>query len=77
MNTVEAFGEVLKKYRKKAKLSQEELALSCGLDRTYIGLLERSKRQPTLSTIFKIAEVVGVAPHVIIREVEVLIGNNE
>lgn len=73
MDTVEVFSLVLKKYRLEAKLTQEELALSCGLDRTFIGLLERSERQPTISTIFKIAEVLGVAPHKIIIEMEELL----
>lgn len=73
MDAVEAFGKVLKKYRKESKMTQEELALSCDLDRTYIGLLERAKRQPTISTIFKIADVLGVEPHVMIEDVEQLV----
>ena len=73
MNTIEAFGMVLRKYRLEAKLTQEQLAFACGLDRTYIGLLERSQRQPTISVVFKIAEVIGVAPHKIILEIEELL----
>lgn len=75
MDAVEAFGKVLKKYHGESKVTQEELALSCGLDRTYIGLLERAKRQPTISTIFKIADVLGVEPHVMIEDVEQLVFN--
>ena len=44
MEIPKAFGEVLRKHR-KANLSQEQLALHCNLDRTYIGLLERAQRQ--------------------------------
>ncbi|SOC44478.1 helix-turn-helix domain-containing protein [Ureibacillus acetophenoni] len=58
-----------------AHLSQEELALKCDLDRTYIGLLERAQRQPTLSTIFKIANVLEIAPSDIIKLVEQLIND--
>ncbi len=58
-------------------MTQKELALSCGLDRTYIGLLERAKRQPTISTIFKIAEVLDVDPHVMIEDVEQLVFNKD
>ena len=73
MNTIEAFGAVLKKYRKEANMTQEELALSCGLDRTYIGLLERAKRQPTISTIFVICKEIEIEPHKLIKEIERLV----
>lgn len=73
MDPIIAFGITLKKYRLQLKLSQEELALSANLDRTYISLLERSQRQPTLSTIFKLAEVLNIEPHKFIKEVEELI----
>lgn len=48
MKILEArFGVVLTELRKRKKLSQEQLATDCGLDRTYISLLERGMRQPT------------------------------
>lgn len=65
-----AFGQVLKLNRKKAGLSQEQLALQCDLDRTYIGLLERAERQPTITTIFKICTALKIKPHEFIKEVE-------
>ena len=58
----EAFGRVLRELRTKAGLSQGQLALNAGLDRTYISLLERGLRQPTLSTLFRLAEILEVAP---------------
>lgn len=70
MNVIEAFGIVLRKYRTEAKLSQEKLALKCNLDRTYIGMLERGERQPTISTLFSIAENLNVSPSNIVKEVE-------
>ncbi|MEW5552184.1 helix-turn-helix transcriptional regulator [Peribacillus frigoritolerans] len=75
MEVSEAFGQVLRKHRKVANLSQEQLALHCELDRTYIGLLERAQRQPSISTIFSICEVLEVQPHILIKEVEELINN--
>ena len=57
-----AFGEVLKQYRTAACLSQEKLALEAGLDRTFISLLERGRRQPTLTTLVLIAEALGQPP---------------
>ena len=66
----EAFGAVLKELRTSAGLSQEKLALECGLDRTYISLLERGLRQPTLSTLFQLAETLEVQPSDIVASVE-------
>ncbi len=65
-----AFGEILRKKRKEANYSQEKLAFECGLDRTYISLLERGLRQPTLVTVFKICGQLKIKPHVLIRELE-------
>ena len=50
-----AFGAVLRRLRTRAGLSQEQMALESGLDRTYISLLERGLRQPTLGTLFLLA----------------------
>lgn len=73
MNVIEAFGIVLKKYRKLNGLSQEQLAFKSDLDRTYIGLLERAERQPSITTIFKIAKQLNIPPQELIKEVDELI----
>jgi len=49
------FGKNLKEARNHKGISQEELALSLGFDRTYISMIERGKRNPSLFTIYKIA----------------------
>jgi len=65
-----AFGEILRDSRSKAGFSQEKLALDCGLDRTYISLLERGLRQPTLTTLFVLADSLDVKPSKLIKSVE-------
>ena len=70
MTVVVAFGKVLREKRKCAGLSQEKLAFMCGLDRTYIGLLERGQRQPSISTIFVICEKLNICPSQMVKEVE-------
>ena len=70
MNLQKAFGEELRELRNKHGFSQESLALECELDRTFISLLERGQRQPTLSTLFKLAEALDIAPSKIIEKVE-------
>lgn len=58
---VQAFASNLKRLRGKAGISQEELALRSGLDRTYISGCERCVRNPSLVSVEKIADALGVA----------------
>ncbi|WP_103630736.1 helix-turn-helix domain-containing protein [Campylobacter concisus] len=46
--------------RMELNLTQETLAYKCGLDRTYISLVERSKRNPSYLTLFKISEGLNI-----------------
>jgi len=55
MSTLKQFGDNVKKYRLKINLSQEQLALKAGLDRTYIGGVERGERNISLNNIKKIS----------------------
>ena len=67
---IKKFGQVLRELRVNKKISQEKLAEFCDLDRTYISLLERGLRQPTLTTLFKIAQALEVQPSEIVRRIE-------
>ncbi len=59
---LESFGKHLRKLRKAKGWSQERLALESGLDRAYVGSVERGKRNLTLVNICKLAETLGVPP---------------
>lgn len=48
------FGEKLRAARVSAGYSQEKLAELSGLDRTYIGGIERGERNPTLKNIYRL-----------------------
>jgi transcriptional regulator with XRE-family HTH domain len=65
------FGKVLKEIRTEKGLSQEKLAESSNLDRTYISLLERGLRQPTITTIFKLSQVLKISPSDFIKLIEI------
>jgi transcriptional regulator with XRE-family HTH domain len=45
----------LREIRKEKGISQEQLALDSGLDRTYVSLMERGVQSPTLRSIIKVA----------------------
>ena len=68
---VEVFGKVLRELREANHLSQEKLAEYCELDWTYISPLERGLRQPTITTIFKLAKALNISPSQLIEKVEV------
>lgn len=64
----QAFGSVLREARHAAGISQEKLALRVGLDRTYISMLERGLRQPSLTTIMLLSSELDLkAPELIRR----------
>jgi transcriptional regulator with XRE-family HTH domain len=55
------FGHRVRALRQNAGLSQEALADKCGLDRTYIGGIERGERNVALRNIAVIARSLGVS----------------
>lgn len=70
MSTNELFGNIIKNMRNKQSLSQEELAKRTGLDRTYISLLERGKKNPSLLTILKICKAFDIHPSELMIKLE-------
>ena len=72
MSIEELFGQVLQHLRKENSLSQEELGFESGYHRTYISLLERGKKSPSLKTIFQLANALNVEPSDLIERVQKL-----
>jgi transcriptional regulator with XRE-family HTH domain len=64
----EAFGKVVRSLRKEIGISQEKLGWRCGLDRTYISGIERGKRNPTIQSVWLIAEGLDTPPSVLIAK---------
>jgi transcriptional regulator with XRE-family HTH domain len=63
-------GDELRAVRKKAGLSQEELAERAGIHRTYVSLLERNRKSPTLDVLFRVCRALRVRASVVIARVE-------
>ncbi|EUC68766.1 XRE family transcriptional regulator [Alcanivorax sp. 97CO-5] len=56
-----AFGERVRHIRKDKGLSQEALADLAGIDRSYMGHIERGDQNVTLTKIHQIADALGVS----------------
>jgi transcriptional regulator with XRE-family HTH domain len=77
MDLLQAFGIVLKQLRTKKALSQEELAHRSSLDRTYISLLERGLRSPTINTLFVLCRSLEINSSQFIAEIETILMEKE
>ena len=47
-------------FRKKANLSQEQLALSAEITTAYLGQIERNEKNPTVAVVAKICGALGI-----------------
>ena len=56
------FGDNIKRQRKKQGISQEDLALLCRLDRSYMGRVERGIVRITLEKVYQIAIALDCEP---------------
>ncbi len=56
------FSKVLKQVREQQGISQDDLAMRAELHHTYISLLERGLRQPSLHVVVKLAYALQIRP---------------
>ena len=55
------FGKRVRALRSELEWSQEKFAAKCGMDRTYMGGIERGERNVALRNIEKIAKALGTS----------------
>jgi len=60
-------GRNAARLRKAAGLTQEQLAERCGLSQQYLSDLERGKLNPTVVTLYELAEALGVGHVELVR----------
>lgn len=68
-----AFGRALRAERETLGVSQEELALRAGVDRTFVSRVERGERQPALATVLLLAKALQTRASALVEETEALI----
>ena len=56
------FGESVRRYRKERGYSQEAFGDACGIDRSYMGGIERGEHNLALINILKIVAALGMQP---------------
>jgi transcriptional regulator with XRE-family HTH domain len=69
-NLQREFGRLIRRRREAAGLTQETLAHEAGLHRTYISLLERGQRAPTIEVLRRLAKAFKTTMTAIIAELE-------
>jgi transcriptional regulator with XRE-family HTH domain len=55
------FGRSVRRVRLQRGLTQEQLAFEAGIDLTYMGGIERGKRNPSLLVMARIADALSVS----------------
>lgn len=60
-------GQNLKQIRTKKKMSQGDVARALEVHRAYISGIESGKRNPTLATIQKLADALGVSANELLK----------
>jgi len=60
-------GQNMKRIRAKKKMSQGDIARALEVDRGYISNIENGKKNPTIATLQKLADALGVSPDELLK----------
>jgi len=60
-SAAQKFGDNMKKIRLEKGMSQGDICRALGLDRAYISNIENGKQNLTISTMEKVAKVLGMS----------------
>lgn len=61
-------GENVRRWRLKRGLTQEQLAFEAQIDLTYLGGIERGRRNPSLMVMVRIAQSLQLKPAELVEE---------
>lgn len=65
-----AFGQVLRRLRRDAGLTQEQLGWEAELQRQYVSSLELGEKQPSITSVFKLSKALKIKTSKLIALVE-------
>lgn len=66
---IKKFGKRVRQTREEKGWSQEQLSIEAGLDRSYVGGIERGDRNPSLKNIAKIAHALEIPISVLFEDI--------
>ena len=67
MDVVQFLGANVRHYRKLKSLTQEQLALDAGMERSYVSDLERGMRNPSVRALGRLANALGIEPKLLLE----------
>jgi transcriptional regulator with XRE-family HTH domain len=67
MDVVQLLGANVRHHRKLKGMTQEQLALEAGVERSYVSDLERGTRNPSVRLLGRLAEALGIEPKALLE----------
>ena len=64
-------GKKIRSERQSKQISQEKLAFEAGVDRSYMGGVERGERNISMMMLFKISEALNVTPSNLLKDITI------
>ena len=71
-NLAKALGERIRTQRKACRISQDALAMACGIDRSYMGRIERGEVNITIEKLYRIASELDCDPSCLLPQMSEL-----
>lgn len=68
MDVVQLLGDNVRCQRKLKGMTQEQLALEAGMERSYVSDLERGQRNPSVRALGRLAKALGVRPNTLLAD---------
>lgn len=67
MDVVQLLGLNVRHYRKLKGMTQEQLAVAAGMERSYVSDLERGTRNPSVAALGRLADALSVTPDCLLQ----------
>ncbi len=68
MDVVRLLGVNVRLQRKLKGMTQEQLAAAAEMERSYVSDIERGMRNPSVAALGRIADALGIEPHILLMK---------